>query len=181
MERIEAPMSRKKIWLLVLGSLAFVLIGVWLLCKVVNHDSLFYDMDVKIVSVLCILFFGLCLIIGIWKLFDPRSGIGVMLDDEGINHPDWNSIGTIYWKDIVGLNVHKVESVNILLIYVSNPNDYIKRVRGWRRRIMKTNMAMYGTPLNISSSGLDCDFETLVKMIDKQLEVYDKAHEKAAL
>jgi len=56
-------------------------------------------------------------------------------------------------------------ATRFLLIFISNPNKYLDRVSGFRRKLMKGNMKMYGTPLSITSNTLKYNFKDLEKLI----------------
>ena len=62
-------------------------------------------------------------------------------------------------------------STKFLLIYTSNPDKYLERVNGLKRKLMQSNMTMYGTPLSITSNTLKYNFDNLEKLIlDRQKE-----------
>lgn len=84
-EKIIA-LSKTKLLLLVFGSLAFIIIGLWMVSLETAHiesqrrfnSSLF----VHGIGYVSIVFFGLCGIIGLKKLFDKKPGL--ILSNTGI-------------------------------------------------------------------------------------------------
>ncbi len=81
-EKIEIPLSKNKIFLVIVGSILLVAIGVWLF---VSADSfgksavwlLRNPVIVKGIGVLGILFFGATAAAGIKKLFDKKIGLTI--------------------------------------------------------------------------------------------------------
>jgi hypothetical protein len=61
-------------------------------------------------------------------------------------------------------------STKFLLIFISNPDKYLDRVSGFKRKLMKGNMKIYGTPLSITSITLKCSFNELEKLIFGRLK-----------
>jgi hypothetical protein len=62
-------------------------------------------------------------------------------------------------------------STQFLLIKVSNPEDYIQKANQMKKLLLKQNLKTYGTPITITSVGLQCSFEDLEQMI---LESYNQ-------
>ncbi len=101
---------------------------------------------------------------GIKKLFDKR--IGLIVDRDGItDNTNAASVGLINWTDITGIKTEQIMSTKFLLIYTSNPDKYLERVKGLKRKLMQGNMKMYGTPLSIPSNTLKYNFDKLEKLI----------------
>lgn len=85
MERIEIYASKKKSLLLLIGSIAFVVIGVWLLLEADNLTGWrarnpIFTRGIGIVS---IIFFGLGIFVGIKRLI--KSEIALIIDSKGLN------------------------------------------------------------------------------------------------
>lgn len=169
MNKIEIPLSRTKILLLLFGGFVFVIIGTLL---IINPNEFVSPVMrspefIRIGGIAGVLFFGSGSIYVIWKLFDNQIGLSV--DDHGIyDNTNASSIGLIKWTDITKIKTEQVASTKFLLIYIKNPNDYITKIKGFKRKLLEANNRMYGTPLSISSISLKYDFNDLERLINEK-------------
>jgi hypothetical protein len=173
--RVEIPLSKKRIILILLGSLAFVAAGIWFVVK----PATFSDSGplrgstvvVTVVGVAAILFFGLCAVYAMRKLPDNKPGL--VIDASGITDNSGGvSAGLVLWTDINGLSVITVQKQKFILLHVKNPNDYIERQTGLiKRKMMQMNFKMYGSPLTIGANGLKIDFDELLKLIEERMDL----------
>jgi hypothetical protein len=174
-ERIEIPLSKKKIYLAILGSLLFIIAGIWLFF----NTNLYLDFPLKLfrnpmiikgVGILSILFFGTIGILQIKKIFDKKAGL--MIDSSGItDNSNATSIGLIEWNDISDIKTKQVMTTKFLLINVTNPEKYIGKAKSRiKAKLMRSNMKMCGTPLSITSNSLKYDFRKLEKLIQTEFE-----------
>lgn len=174
-EKREIPLSKKKIYLGILGSLLFVIAGIWLFF----NTNLYLNFPLKLfrnpiiikgVGILCILFFGTIGILNIKKIFDKRAGL--IIDSSGItDNSNASSVGFIEWNDISDIITKQVMLTKFLLIKVTNPEKYIARAKsGMKAKLMRSNMKMYGTPISITSNSLKFDFVELEKLLQIEFE-----------
>ena len=174
--KIEIPISKKKIILLLIGSIILV-IGATLMTIKPETITLFHRKGfilspetVRIIGVLGIVFFGAAGVFGIKKIFDKK--VGLIIDKKGItDNSSALSIGLIKWKDINGIELSQVNSIKFLRIGVKNPENYISKAKnGIKAKLMKINMNMYGSPIYITSNSLKCNFEKLESIIQSELK-----------
>lgn len=167
MKKIEIPLSKTKNILILLGALSFVTLGVFFIITpdtfispiMKNHQVII------IAGILSVLFFGMAGVYGVKKLFDKR--IGLTIDQFGIiDNTNASSVGLIKWADITDIKTGQIASTKFLLIYISNPEFYLEKVKGFKRKIMEGNNRMYGTPITITSTTLKCKFSDLEKLIN---------------
>ncbi len=153
---IKIPLSKTKIILLTIGSLAFVVVGYFLL----------WDIS----GIAAIIFFGATGIYGIIKLLDKK--IGLQIDNQGItDHSSATSIGLIEWQDISGIRSQRIKSQKFIMIDVIDAEKYISKASNkFKRSIMRANMKLYGTPISISSNALQCNFEALRKTVQAEFK-----------
>lgn len=171
MNKIEIPLSKTKLLLAVGGSLLFIVACLYLLLIVADQQVRFSPLLIKGVGVLGILFFGATGITGIKKIFD--NNMGLTIDDKGItDNSGGSSIGLIQWTDITSISTEQISSTKFLLIHIDNPDFYLEKAKGLKRKMMEANQRMYGTPLSISSNGLKCKFEELEKLLQENLKKY---------
>lgn len=170
MNKIEIPISKTKTTLIFIGALIFVVLGTLF---IVSPDSITSPMFsnpqvIRIVGIVAVLFFGAAGVYGFRRLFDKT--VGLTIDDNGItDNSNASSAGLIEWADITAIKTEQVMSTKFLLIFVSNPDKYLERITGFKQKLMKTNMKMYGTPLSITSNTLKYNFGDLERLLKEKL------------
>lgn len=126
MNRIEIYSSKKKAGLLLIGSLAFVLCGIY---EYVSSEDTLY----KTLSILAILFFGLGVLISIWLLIKNRLALAI--DNNGIFlYSAFGRYTSIDWKSIKGFVIQRImitPSINtkkdFIIIELNNPEYWNKK------------------------------------------------------
>lgn len=168
MNKIEIPVSKTKLLPGIAGSILFVALGLYLFTTIADRQTRFNPPLVKGIGVAGILFFGATGIYGIKKIFDKN--IGLTIDDNGIiDNTNASGIGLIKWTDITEIKTQQVMSTKFLLIYTSDPERILEKVKGIKRKLLEGNMKMYGTPLSIASNTLKYNFSDLEKLIKDRL------------
>lgn len=175
MKRIEIPLSKTKILLLVGGSVLFVVASLFLIFVLADQQTKLNPMLIKVIGVVGMLFFGATGITAAKKLFDNK--MGMIIDENGItDNSSGVSIGLIKWADITSIKTEQVSSTKFLLIKVSNPDFYLSQAKGLKRKMMEANNKMYGTPVSMTSNGLKCTFDELEKLLQEHLNKYKTEH-----
>lgn len=168
LEERVIELSKVKIVLLILGAAAFVLLGAWLLSldagtiesqRRFNNPILIYG-----VGVASIVFFGLCGLVGIKKLFDKSPGL--ILSAEGIlDNSSGVSAGIIPWSEVVSIGEYQVQKQKFISIQVADPNKYANSGNALKRMANRANIKMCGTPVNISANSLKISYSELLETI----------------
>jgi len=178
MERIEIYSSKKKSLLLLIGSIAFVVLGFWLLLEADNFTAWragnpFISRGIGIAS---ILFFGLGVYVGIKRLI--KSEIALIIDTIGLNvNPKKSLTEYIKWNDINGFEEIKIQSTRIVIIGVKKPDYWLdKETSVFRRKLMQFNINNYNSPFNIAASGLDISSDKLIETLNNY---YDRHKNEA--
>jgi hypothetical protein len=173
MERTEIAMSKSKMTKMLTGSIAFVLIGLWLLIfQPTIGNPLFDNVIVKYgIAIAAILFFGYTLFFSIKKLADKKPGI--VIDDSGIyDNSSAVSVGLIPWTDIRQISTVTVMRQEFVIIGVSNPEHYINKQPNFlKRKGMQYNYKNYGSPIAISANGLKCNVKDLVRLLEERIRI----------
>jgi len=164
---IEIELSKTKLLFLLLGSTVFVALGILFVLNLAGIQSdLFGNLEfIRIVGVVSLVFFGLCLVYIAIKLFDSK--VGLSINENGIiDNSNAASVGLIDWEDITDIRTIQIASNKILLVETSKPEKYIERARnGLISRAMKANCKMYGTPISIISNSLKITHDDLEKLL----------------
>jgi len=172
-DRIEIPLSKKKIFLLLVGGVGLLICGIYITINPQSYIPNIFRINnpeiIQITGIMGILFFGAGVIFIFKKLFDKR--IGLIIDSDGItDNTSGVSIGLIEWNDILEIRADEVMSTKFLLIYTVDPEKYIKKAKNkFQARLLRANYSMYKTPLSISSTALKFNFGELEKLIQSEL------------
>jgi len=171
-DQIEIPLSKGKLTMMLLGSIAFVAIGLWFVISPPTiQNGLFSNPTlILVVGIASILFFGLCAFMILKKLQDNKFGL--IVDKTGItDNASGISAGHIPWSDIKEITTSQVMNQKFLMILVSNPNDYIDRQTNViKRKGAELNYQNYGSPISISTNSLKCNFDELKNILQTQLD-----------
>lgn len=164
-EKIEIPLSKLKIALLLIAAIAFAVLGILFAINPEQWAGTKSPEFIRIMGVISTIFAGIGSIFIGRKLFDEK--LGLTIDNEGItDNTSATSVGLIDWEDIVGIERVEIASTKILLILTNKPDKYIERAKnGLAKRAMKSNYKMYGTPISIISSPLKMKFTELENLI----------------
>lgn len=175
MKEIKIPISNKKVIFLILGALAFVLIGIWFVINPESLSSTRYRNPyiIQVVGIVSIAFFGLCFIFGLSKLFSKKFK-GVIINEKGIDdNSSGISVGLVEWNDIIEFGVVEIEKAKSLMIITKNPEKYInKATNKTSKTFMEWNWKSFGSPLAISVASLKIKFEEFEKILNEYFEYY---------
>jgi len=157
MDKIEIYTSKKKSFLLLICSIVFVVIGIWL---VIEADNLTgwkarNPLLTRGIGMASIIFFGLGTFVGIKRLL--KSELALIIDENGLNLSPKKSLSEfIKWNDIVSFEEIKIHSTRILIVHVKNSQYWLaKETNSIKKKLMQFNINTYDSPFNIASSGLD--------------------------
>lgn len=170
-QRIEIPLSKKKIFLMLLGALVFVVIGLWFVISPPAIENSYWGSPTKIgiAGYASIIFFGLCALLLFRKLPDNKPGL--IIDRIGLtDNSSAVSAGQILWSDIEKISVIEIHRQKLILLQVANPQEYInKQTNSFKRKMMQMNHKIYGTPFCIASNALKISFDKLLTILTDKL------------
>ena len=175
---IEIRFSKRKLVLILLGSIIFVILGFWYFLSppkipisILNNPAL-----IRVVGVASILFFGLGFSFSLKKLVD--KSLGLIITSEGFSdNSSGVSGGFVSWEDVSEIKEAAVFNQKFLRIVVRNPEGYIHRqANALKRKVMEANYRNFGSPVSLSANGLECDFDELKKLLNKKLNDFQDQH-----
>jgi len=173
-EQIEVELSKIKIFLIAVGSLLFVALGIYLAFYHTNTSMRYSDSFVKFVGILSIAFCSLTLIASLFKIFDSKKGL--IISDKGIfENSSFVGLGLIEWEDILEIEIKKVKDQRFFMIYLKNNDKYIERRKGFKKKVASINYRMYGSPVAISPNGLKISFKDLDNLLKTSFIKYKKS------
>ena len=160
-EPVYLPLNKGKLAGLLRLSIYFLIGGLSLASTITLNHSLFAIIISCIggVQVLCSAWLAISLF---KKRKDKKAGITI--DDRGItDNTILFSACHIPWNDIQEIKRTKDK---LLIILVNNPGVYISRQPNFvKRRIMKSLLKTYGSPIVIASNELKSDFDKLQSIL----------------
>lgn len=170
-QSVEIRISRKKIFLLLAGSVILFLIGIWIVFgnPATEDQSRFNSVKITIAGYASIFFFGLTTIALAKKSF--RSSPALLIDNVGItDHSSAVSAGFISWSDIENISRFEIRGQKFIMIQVKDPESFIQKQNSpLKRKAMSLNNRLYGTPITISANALEIGFEELYGMIRERV------------
>ena len=175
MQDILIPLSKKKLRLFFFLSLVFIAIGIF--CIPVKQEFYLEDFKISVTGLgyFFIIFFAITGTVMIWKMTDKSPKL--IIDQQGIT--DKTSNTEIFWRDIIKLSIFETHHQKMLMVHVSNPQEYIdKQTRALNRKSMWVNYKMHGTPLSINTAILDISLDELVKIINERCNFLLSAHKE---
>ncbi|WP_121809259.1 STM3941 family protein [Mucilaginibacter kameinonensis] len=168
---IEIPLSKSKIIKGLLGSTAFVAIGLWLLIRQPHIGNPVFDNAlVKYgASIASIIFFGFAAFFFLKKLGDKKPGM--IINNDGLyDNSSAATIGLIPWDDIIGVSVSSVMNQQFLIICLKNPEQYIAAQTNLiKKKSFGFNYKNYGSPIAISANTLQCNLYELKAQIENKI------------
>jgi hypothetical protein len=156
-----------------LGSMAFVVGGIWFVTNPARFISLIVKSTTKIfiAGLASILFFGFVGIFIFKKLFDKNPGF-VISENGIVDNSGGLSAGFIPWSDIDEIKETIIANQKFISLIVKNPQTYIERQpSAFKRWAMKRNYKSYGAAIGISANGLKYNYKDLKTLLDKKLRL----------
>lgn len=171
-------LSKNKIFLLILGSCAFVVLGIWLLSldEVTIHSQRRFGSPLLVhgVGIVSIVFFGVIGAFGVKKLFNNKPGL--VLNSSGvIDNSSGVSAGLIPWSEILSAETYEIHKQKMLIIKVRNPQKYIEQGGALKRALNNANHKMCGSPIAITSNTLKVDFSELLSLFEEYKQRFGNA------
>jgi hypothetical protein len=168
-------LSKRKIVLLLLGASAFVAAGIWMISlgdASIQSQRRFNDPAyVHGLGLVSIVFFGICGLVALKKLFDKKPAL--VFNKAGIvDNASSVSAGFIPWSQVVGAEIFQIHKQKLLIIKVRDPQEYIARGGSLRRTLNKANYKMVGSPIFIPSNVLGINFSELTSLFDRYQRKY---------
>ena len=174
MERIEIYSSRKKSFLLLIGSLLFVVGGIYMFMNAENMTSFRFrnPLFIKLAGIASVLFFSLGIYVAVKQLISNQ--LILIIDRKGVNvNPKKTPTESIEWKNINGFSEFKIQSQKFVIIEVDNSDFWIeKEGNKIRKKLMKFNVNNYGSPFNLSANSMQINYAELMKILKENLNKY---------
>jgi hypothetical protein len=176
-EEVMVPASRTKTLMLVIIAVGFVALGFWLLSldpkEVEAQDR--YNNPIVIYGLGCatVVFFGLLIVAGVWRLFSTKPGL--VLNSEGVKIFAIGQDTFLAWRDISGFSIFQVQRTKLLVLNLNDPVKYIESLGKVRRALAQANLKLCGSPIAVSSGTVAVSFGELRELFAKYIGRYGSA------
>lgn len=172
-------LSKTKIALAIVGSSAFVAIGIWMLSldeasiRSSRSFRLFWNnpMYVQALGLLSIAVFGLLALFFFKKLFDKKPGL-VFSNSGIVDNASAAAAGFIPWSEVMGADIFEMAQQKMLIIHVRDPQKYVDQGNAVKRKLNQANYNMCGSPIAISANALKINFVELHALFDQYQQKY---------
>lgn len=179
--RIEIELSKTKLIKLLVFSVLFLGIGLWMIIANPQiKNPIFGNIIVKTIASYGSTIMG---IFGLYyfskKLFDKEPGI--IISEEGIyDNSSIYKFGLIPWSEITGVYEKIVQVANATQYFITfelvNPQKYIENeTNPLKRKLIEVNAKNYGSPIHISTNGLKTNHQELFNLIKEYYEKYSNS------
>lgn len=155
--------SKTKSALTVLGCVAFIAVGIVL----VSIDDPEFSPIGKLTGWPAIVVFGLLLVPAVRLLLSKTPGL-ILQRDGFVDRSSAISAGFVPWSEVTELLVTTISGQRILTVKVRDPKPYLARGNLLQRPLVRANLRLTGSPINLSSTGLHISFEELVQRFQER-------------
>ncbi|MFD2043008.1 STM3941 family protein [Ornithinibacillus salinisoli] len=167
MNEIIIYSNRGKLFVLGFLSFVFVVVGSTMYTSGGAEEGAF-GLWLRIIGLITILFFGLCMIYYIKVLIKRKPAL--IVSDKGItDHSSYIGAGLVNWEEIAGVDFVSFGGQHYIGIYTKDPELIINRASGLKRVLNRMNKGLLDTQVNIPVKTLDCSVEELVDSINTHL------------
>lgn len=170
---IAIAFSKKKLSKLLTISVVFAALGCWLILSPSEGTGLLSHPVIKNGTAMGAILLGLLgAALTLKKLLQNRPA--VMIDDNGItDHSSPVAAGYVPWSDVQLITTTTVVNQKLILLIIKNAEAYILQQKNIiAKKGMRMNFKNYGSPVCISTSGLQCTTAELEQMIEGKLSAY---------
>ena len=158
-DAVVVPASRAKLAAIFLGSVAFVLLGAWLV-----RDGWGDDPTTIVVGLASVAFFGFCGVTVAWRL--ARGTPALVIDQRGIfDNSSGLSVGLIRWDEIAQLKVYRFQDQVFLGVQPKDLDSLLARQPAWKRAAIRANCRLGALPVNIPQVALPMPASELMQQI----------------
>ncbi|HWT00297.1 MAG TPA: STM3941 family protein [Pyrinomonadaceae bacterium] len=156
MEKLIINNSRWKYVLLLIGSIGFVVGGIWMLMRGEPFGWA------------AIVFFGSGVPISVWQIADSRPRL--VIDEQGVLDRTLG-VGRIAWGDIEAAYVRSISGNDFICLELKNPAQYSHKLSKVKRAMAAANRRLGFTDFNLNLSGVDARTGEVFELVMKYCQL----------
>lgn len=162
MEEVVYFPSKKKLTLAAIGSLVFVLVGIWML----TDESASLGPFERMTGAAAIVFFGLCLVYVIYRLVVNKQALTI--NRAGIvDNASAVSVGFVAWEEIACATIYSQSGNRFIGIELKSPDAFLSRVGPAKRKLLNLNLAVGAPLMNIPETALPVKLEIVYEQMER--------------
>lgn len=173
-DNIVINVSKTKMLFIIFVSLIFVVLGIWIIFNAQqpngNQQKLYTVILLYFAGGLSVAFFGLCLLVGVWRLFSTTPGLE--LNNEGMLIYGARKPLFVHWQEIKQFSIFELHNQKFLVIHTFNPDKYLFAQGEFLQKMATASQNICGSPISVSSNTLDIKLEVLVETCERYLATY---------
>jgi hypothetical protein len=160
METVTIFPDRRKLLILTLAALIFVVAGIF----IIKDAALPFIL--RFIGGYCgIAFFGSCLAYGMMRLVKPVPS--VVISNEGLfDNASATGAGMLRWSEIADVKIYSFMNQRFLGIIPHNPEEVVRRQRALKRCLIRLNRRLVQAPFNIPENALPVKLEEIFNQIN---------------
>src|SRR5262245_45572372 len=160
--------SRFKLFLIAGGSLAFVILGIFL---TIQQQIVMNPLELMLASYVGVPFFGLCFMYATYRVLVQQPA--VIISREGLfDNASAVGAGMLRWEEIKEIYVHEYLGQRMLGIVPKDAAAVIARQPSIKRIMAKINNGLGGSPFNIAQVSLPISVDELLQKIEEHRAIY---------
>jgi hypothetical protein len=153
--------SKLKLLLVALGSLSFVVLGIFL-------PTMTTDMYVVLIGTYVgVPFFGLCFLYAIYRLIFRKPSL--IIANVGLfDNASALGAGLIRWTEISEVYIYEYMGQRMIGIIVNDPKAVMARQPAFKRFMARMNSDLVGTPFNIPQTTVPVSVDEILARIEER-------------
>jgi len=160
--------SKGKLVLSLLGALAFVAVGVWMIIHGWANQG---ESFLILAGLLVLAFFGFCAGYALLRLLVPKPSL--VIGPHGLlDNASAMGAGFITWDEVAWIKPYQFQGQTFLGIVPRDLQAVLKRQSAMTRKAMEMNVSMNAAPINIPQSILPMRVEALAQLIAERYRVH---------
>lgn len=162
MDEFVAHNSRWRLALLVLASVGFVAVGLWMGGAFGAHPSSrrYSPGAIWGVGWFCVVFFGMCGCAWVKRIFD--TGAQLQIGRSGIRWSPWSG-QIIPWSEVADVTTCSIKQQQFIVLHLRHPERFPSA--GLKGKLQNTNRMITGGDIVISLTGTDRSFSDAMSAI----------------
>lgn len=154
-EKIEIRLNFRTVLLHILGAFMFVALGYIMIVNPIDIKR-FRSPFVKLIAIVCILYFGYILIMNIVLMIKGARYLAIAKEDGFYTNDTFASWGKIEWEDIESFEIRNFGGLPYISVNVVDYKKYFNKLNFIERAICYFNKKFeYGIGIRLQLTGLD--------------------------
>lgn len=171
-DEVRIAFSQGKSGGLLIGSLAFCLIGIWMFYVAWTEGGI-EAILLALLALVTLLFFGAAALFLLRPLVARSPGL-ILNQDGFIDYSSALAAGFVPWEEVAEIGSSSHRGNQFISVVLNDPHQYIASQNLFRRGVMSMNKVFFRTPIQISTNVLDISFPKLQNLFREYKSKYGR-------